>query len=219
MGYSRYSSLSRLNSPSFVSYLSKSCLWLVPQRNNCLLLAFWLWLTGCYIRSSLENSVSAITKGHGSNTIQAVHLKPPLNGSRKEKPAGGRTKPRKKRWEKRHWCREDRSVWGVDSVGESWRRYEDCCGWSRRVRGYKDRRRRLLSLDFLRVKVVNWWRCCDNRKEIFSSKWRARWRTPYWRTRAGSCCLQWDNRWRTGLITRNDWRSNWNTSGDPLRWQ
>ena len=67
MGYSRYSSLSRLNSPSFVSYLSKSCLWLAPQRINCLLLAYWLWFTSCgllavaywllYIKSNLATNV------------------------------------------------------------------------------------------------------------------------------------------------------------------
>ena len=96
--------------------------------------------------------------------------------------------------------------------------YEDCCCWARMVRRYKDQRRRIQGSDFFVVKVFKWWRCWDNRKKICSSRWTARLKTLYWRTRARLRCLPWDNKWRKGLITRNEWRNIWKTSGDPVRW-
>ena len=48
----------------------------------------------CYIYFPPRKLRPRNLKRHGSNTNQAAPRKPPLKGSRKEKPAGDRTKPR-----------------------------------------------------------------------------------------------------------------------------
>ena len=81
--------------------------------------------------SPQQNCVRAIKKRHGATTNQAAPLKPPLKGSRKEKPGGGRTKPRERNNRRSIAAREIKVTEELivsAKVGESKRIvYEDCC--------------------------------------------------------------------------------------------